>query len=227
MEAGLRLSRLHSPVALHLAASLHVPVIVNGVRTSVLLNEIEVITVDLTVDIERTDSILTLTVNPVKIDNHRQFHVVSLARLLVEAEPSARVCRISRNGDCVNFSHLHIFLSEKGLVKGSTLGTTFVSTPQDKKNCTENKSENSSAYCTDHRYCTLGFSAAVAIDGAAIRTGCTVAVACVARIIYIGVVIVVAWGYIVGWGNVVSRLGVSVRVGVSIGVPSCLQIHAI
>ena len=60
MEAGLRLSRLHSPVALHLAASLlHVPVIVNGVRTSVLLNEIEVITVDLTVDIERTDSILT------------------------------------------------------------------------------------------------------------------------------------------------------------------------
>ena len=51
-------------------------VVVNGVHTSVLLNEVEVFTLDLTVNIKCTDSILTLAMNHVLVDDQHQLHVV-------------------------------------------------------------------------------------------------------------------------------------------------------
>ena len=51
-------------------------VVVNGVHTSVLLNEVEVFTLDLAVNIKCTDSILTLAMNQVLVDDQHQLHVV-------------------------------------------------------------------------------------------------------------------------------------------------------
>ena len=90
-------------------------VVVNGVHTSVLLNEVEVFTLDLAVNIKCTDSILTLAMNQVLVDDQHQLHVVPWAKLLVVAVPFANRHRL-----LLRVTHLRLYLIER---KTSELGS--------------------------------------------------------------------------------------------------------
>ena len=97
---------------MHLVLPLHVSVVVNRVFPVVLFLKFEVVTIDLAVDIERANIVLTCAIDPGIVDNHRQGHVVSKPILIVMTVPVTRAIRVSLNCDCVNFSHLNNFLGE-------------------------------------------------------------------------------------------------------------------
>ena len=91
LERSISVSRLHSPMSLHLFVPLlKVSVVMYGVHSSVLLYEGKVITLALPVDIKRPDLVLTLTANRREVNDKHQLHVVVLVELLVVTVPSVR-----------------------------------------------------------------------------------------------------------------------------------------
>ena len=85
------ISRVHSPESFHLLDSFHCSVVVNGVLTSVLLNDIKFGTVDGAANIECGNIVLTFASDRGwEIDNQHQLHVVLCAILLVVTKIFAR-----------------------------------------------------------------------------------------------------------------------------------------
>ena len=88
-EISLSLSWLHSPVSFHLSAIIfEVTLVVYAVHASVLLYEVEVISVYLSVNIKHSYIILALAMDVVKTNMHRELHMVILAELLIMTMPS-------------------------------------------------------------------------------------------------------------------------------------------
>jgi hypothetical protein len=78
-------------MSFHLFATvLQFTLIVDGVHSSVLLYESKVIALALSIDIERTDSVLTLAANRLEVNHQHQLHVMFRAKLLIVTVPSAR-----------------------------------------------------------------------------------------------------------------------------------------
>ena len=83
------MSWLHSPVSFHLSAIIfEVTLVVYAVHASVLLYEVEVISVYLSVNIKHSYIILALAMDVVKTNMHRELHMVILAELLIMTMPS-------------------------------------------------------------------------------------------------------------------------------------------
>ena len=79
-------------MSFHLVASVfEVTMVVYGVHASVLLNEAEVISVYISVNIEHSGLILTLSLDMVVTNMHHKLHVLFIAELLVMALPSVHL----------------------------------------------------------------------------------------------------------------------------------------